>query len=116
MICPLVDALIDTVGKAFDKYGSIEYCEDELVKRLWNEDEIGLCLDAMSKKVLAQRGTKAVYEVGEGSGWKYITLLGCGSADGVKPPFVMYKTKTFWARWTKGSPAGATYSVSDSGW
>ena len=115
--CPVVDAWIDTVGKAFEKYGLIEYCGDELAKRLWNADETGLCLDATSKKVLAWRGTKAVYEVGGGSGREYITVLGCGSADGVKlPPFVVYKVKNFWARWTKGGPAGATYNVSDSSW
>ena len=114
---PVVDAWINTVGKAFEKYGLNEYCGDELAKRLWNADETGLCLDATSKKVLARRGVKAVYEVGGGSGREYITVLGCGSADGVKlPPFVIYKAKNFWSRWTKDGPAGATYGVSDSGW
>ena len=32
------------------------------------------------------------------------------------PPLVVYKAKNLWVKWTKGGPAGATYSVSDSGW
>ena len=64
-------------------------------------------MDATSKKLLAQRGTKAVYEVEGGSGREYITVLRCGSADGVKlPPFVVHKGKNFWARWTEGGPTG----------
>lgn len=114
---PVVDAWIDTVEKAFKKYCLDQYDGDELAKRLWNADKTGLCLDATSKTVLARRGVKAVYEVGGGSGREYITVLGCGSADGVKlPPFVLYKAKNFWVKWTKGGPAGAAYGVSDSGW
>ena len=50
----------------------------------------------VTSKVLVQRGTKAVYEVEGGSGREYITVLGCGSADGVKlPPFIVYEGKNF---------------------
>ena len=112
----VVDEWIDTVEKAFMKHNLFQYGSDELAKRLWNADETGLCLDATSKTVLARRGTKSVYEVGGGCGREYITVLGCGSADGVKlPPLIVYKAKNLWAKWTKGGPAGATYTVSDSG-
>ena len=113
----VVDEWIDTVQKAFEEYNVIQFSGDDLTKRLWNADETGLCLDATSKTVLARRGAKSVYEIGGGSGREYITVLGCGSADGVKlPPLVVYKAKNLWARWTKGGPAGATYTISDSGW
>ena len=113
----VVDEWIDTVEKAFMKHNLFQYGSDELAKRLWNADETGLCLDATSKTVLARRGTKSVYEVGGGCGREYITVLGCGSADGIKlPPLIVHKAKNLWAKWTKGGPAGATYTVSDSGW
>ena len=52
-----------------------------------------------------------------GSGHSYTTVHGCGSASGVRlPPFVVYKGKHLYASWTKGCPAGAIYSVSESGW
>ena len=61
-----------------------------------------------STKVLARRGAKSVYEIGRGSGREYITVLGCGSADGIKvPPFVVYKGKNLWMRWTRGGLAAA---------
>ena len=112
-----VDEWILTVEKVFKKHGFDKMVEEELSRRLWNTDETGLCLDATSKKVLARRGVKSVYEVGGGSGREYITVLACGSADGVKlPPLVVYKAKNLWARWTRGGPAGTVFSVSDSGW
>ncbi len=67
--------------------------------------------------MLARRGAKFVYEIGGGSGREYITVLGCGSADGIKvPPFVVYEGKNLWERWTRGGLAAARYGVSDSGW
>ena len=40
-----------------------------------------------------------------------------GSASGRRlPPFIMYKGKHLYSSWTKGGPAGAAYSVSESGW
>ena len=113
----MVDTWIDTIQKAFEEHNLHHYSNDDLTKRLWNADETGLCLDATSKEVLARRGANVVYKVEGGSGRGYITVLGCDSADGVKlPPLVVYKAKNLWAKWTEGGPAGATYSVSDSGW
>ena len=46
-----------------------------------------------------------------------ITILAAGCADGIKlSPYVVYKGKNLWSRWTKNGPAGSLYSVSDSGW
>ena len=43
--------------------------------------------------------------------------LGAGCADGTRlPPFVDYKGKNLWARWMVDGPAGAMFSVLDSGW
>ena len=113
----VVDHWIELVQKVFKKNGLDELLEDEIANRLWNADETGLCLDATSTKVLARRGAKSVYEIGGGSGREFITVLGCGSADGIKlPPFVVYKAKNLWERWTRGGIAAARYGVSDSGW
>ena len=47
----------------------------------------------------------------------YFTVLGAGAADGTRlPPFILYKGRNLYLRWTTGGPAGAVYSVSDSGW
>ena len=55
--------------------------------------------------------------MGGGSGREFITILGCGSAGGVRlPPSIVYKVKNLWAKWTQGGPAGTMFSVSDSGW
>ena len=43
-----------------------------------------------------------MYEIGGQSGREYITVLGCGSADGIQlPPFVLYKAKNLWERCTR---------------
>ena len=58
-----------------------------------------------------------MYETGGGTGREYITVLGCGAADGTRlPPYTVYKGKNLYARWTSGGPAGALYGMSDSGW
>ena len=86
----------------------MELSEDEVASRLWNADETGLCLAATSTKVLARRDAKSVYEIRGGSVREYITVLGCGSADGIKlPPFVLYKAKNLWERWTSVGVAAA---------
>ena len=90
---------------------------DGLDERLWNCDETALCNAVTSGKVLAQKGSRWVHDTAGGSGRSYTTVHGCGSASGVRlPPFVVYKGKHLYASWTKGGPAGAIYSVSDSGW
>ena len=83
------DHWVELVQKVFKKNGLDELSEDEVASRLWNADETSHCLDATSTKVLARRGAKSVYEIGGGSVREYITVLGCGSANGIKlPPFV----------------------------
>ena len=70
-----------------------------------------------SKRLLAKRGEKDIHETMGGSGREYITILGCGCADGTRlPPYVVYKGKNLWARWMKNGPASCLFSVSDSGW
>ena len=88
----MVDGWTDTAEKEISEDITIWYSDDDLVRRLWNADETGLCLNATSQTVLTQRGTKSVYKIGRESGREYITVLGHGSADGLKlQPLVVYK-------------------------
>ena len=80
----VVDHWIELVQKVFKKNGLDVLSKNEIASRLWNAAETGICLDATSTKVLARRGVKSVYEIGGGSGREFITVLGCGSADGIK--------------------------------
>ena len=52
----------------------------------WNCSVLGRHI----QDILAQRGTKSVYEVGGRCRIEYTTVLGCGSADGVKLPPLVY--------------------------
>ena len=80
-----------------------ELSEEELRKRTWNCDETAFATDTASKKVLSRRGERNVHETGGGSGREYVTVLGCGAADGTKlPPYVVYKSKNLWSSWTMG--------------
>jgi hypothetical protein len=91
--------------------------KSDLPSRLWNADETGFCTAVASTRVLATRGAKDVHETAGGSGREYITVLGAGSADGVRlPPYIIYKGVNLYARWTEGGPAGARYGMSKSGW
>ena len=109
----VVDHWIDLVQRVLKENALDKLSEDEVASRLWNADETGLCLDTTSTRVLARRGAKSVYEIGGGSGREYITVLGCGSADGIKlPPFVLYKAKNLWERWTLPGDTALRSSVS----
>ena len=89
----------------------------DLASRLWNADETGFCTGVASKRVLARKGAKDVHETSGASGRDYYTVLAAGAADGNRlPPFILYKGKNLYLRWTNGGPAGALYGVSDSGW
>lgn len=89
----------------------------DLSSRLWNSDETGFCTSVACTKVLAKRGSREVHETSGGSGREYYTVLGTGAADGTRlAPFILYKGRHLYLRWTNGGPAGAVYGVSDSGW
>ena len=90
---------------------------DDLADRLWNCDETGLCNAVTSGRILSMKGSKWVHDTAVGSSRSYTTVHGCGSASGIRlPPFVVYKGKHLYSTWTKNGPAGAMYSVSESGW
>ena len=85
--------------------------------QIWNCDETVFATAVGSKKVLARRGSRNVYEIGGGSGHEYITMLVCGSADAIHlPPFILYKGKNLYNTLTKNEPAGCIYGTSKSGW
>ena len=103
------------VEKLLSEIG-IRYSRD-LATRMWNCDETGLCNAGGSRRVLAKRGSRWVHDTAGGSGRSHTTVLGCGSASGVRlPPFVVYKGKNLYSSWTRGGPAGAMYATSHSGW
>ena len=89
----------------------------DLASRLWNGDEAGFVTSGASQRVLARKGAREVHETSGGSGREYHTVLGAGAADGTRlPPFILYKGRNLYLRWTYGGPAGAVYGCSDSGW
>ena len=89
----------------------------DISSRLWNTDETGFCTSAASSLVLARKGSRNVHETSGGRGREFFTVLATGAADGTRlPPFILYKGKNLYARWTKDGPAGAVYGVNESGW
>ena len=89
----------------------------DIASRLSNADETAFCTSMACRKVLAKRGAREVHETSGGTGREYYTVLGAGAADGTRlPPFILYKGRHLYQRWTDGGPAGAVYGVSDSGW
>ena len=112
-----VDAWLAKVTAKFAELGLNELTPEELSERLWNCDETAFATDVASQKILARKGAKNVHETGGGSGREYITVLGCGSASGVRlPPYTVYKGKNMWSNWMVGGPAGTLYNTSQSGW
>ena len=105
-----VESVLSTIGLA-------DFPPNELEDYMWNCDETGFCSAQACHKILAKRGDKDVQDTLGGSGREYFTVLGAGSAGGVRlPPYFVYKGKNLWRRWMQGGPAGSLYSVSDSGW
>ena len=89
----------------------------DLASRLWNADETGFSLAVASRCVLARRGSKTVHETVGGTGREYVTVLGCGSADGSRlSPYILYKGVNLYRRLMANGLAGTLYSVSKSGW
>ena len=112
-----VDAWLAKVTAKFAELGLNELTPEELSERLWNCDETAFATDVASQKILARKDTKNVHETGGGSGREYITVLGCGSASGIRlPSYTVYKRKNKWSNWMVGGPAGTLYNTSQSGW
>ena len=110
-----MDNWFEKVKSTLQKIGIIDRAD--LSSRLWNCDETGFCTATASKVVLARRGSRSVHEIGGGTGREFITVLGCGAADGTRlPPYILYKGKNLYRDWTTGGPAGALYGMSSSGW
>ena len=97
--------------KGFGRGGNLR------LSRLWNCDKTVFCTSPAAIKLLAQRGSRTVHEIGGNSGHQYITVLCGGCASGERlPPFILYKGKNIYKRWIEGGPAGTLYGVTDSGW
>ena len=99
------------------KSAGLDTSNPAIANRLWNCDKTGFSTSASASKILAHRGSKAVHEVGGGSGREYITVHCAGSVSGERlPPFILYKGKNLYKRWTEEGPPGALYGTSESGW
>ena len=72
----VLDEWFERVRKLFASSKLDKFESEAIAERLWNCDETGFCTAVASKQVLAKKGSKAVYEVGGGSGREYITVLG----------------------------------------
>ena len=57
---------------------------------LWNCDETALCMSGASKRLIVQRGTKVVHQIGGGSDHTYITVQCAGSGAGFKAPTIYF--------------------------
>ena len=111
----VLDHWFQTLREFLQKVDLLE--KTDLSSCLWNDDETGFCTAVASTRVLATRGAKDVHETAGGSGKDYITVLGAGSADGVRlPPYIIYKGVNLYAKWTERGPAGAKYGMSKSRW
>ena len=114
----IINAWFDNLKCVFEKSGlSVTNQSSYELQRIWNCDETGLSTTVSSKFLLVRRGSKQVSEVSSGSGREYITVLTAGSASGeLLPPFILYKGKNLYQRWTSNGLAGACYGISESGW
>ncbi|CAH2101998.1 unnamed protein product [Euphydryas editha] len=85
--------------------------------RIFNCDEssIQLCPDA--ERVLAAKGTRAVYKIVDG-GKEALTVLFMYRADGIRaPPMLMYSyKKTVPKKIIENTPKGWGIGISDNGW
>ena len=85
---------MEFVEQAYRKLGFFKLSRKELSSRLWNCDETAFATASSSKRVLARRGTKSVYETMAGSGREHITVHWCGNANGDQiPPYILYKAR-----------------------
>lgn len=108
-----MDNWFEMVRSILQEIGIIDRAD--LANRLWNCDETGFYSATASKVVLGRRGSKSVHEVRGGTRGEFITVLGCGAADGTcLPPYIVYKN--MYSDWTVGGPVGAPYGMSSSGW
>ena len=63
----------------------------------------------VKKNAIQKRWEECPWDTGGGSGREYVTVIGCGAADGTKlPPYVIYKSKNLWSSWTMGGPCRYT--------
>ena len=112
----VINAWFNKLDEVFANAGLDPY-DPQVQCRLWNCDETAFCTSPVANKILARRGSRAVHEIGGGSGHQYITVHCCGSASGERlPPFILYKGKNIYKRWIEGGPAGTLYGANESGW
>ena len=112
----IINAWFDKLDEVFSSAG-LDPHNPSVASRLWNCDETAFCTSPAAIKLLAQRGSRTVHEIGGDSGHQYITVLCGGCASGERlPPFILYKGKNIYKRWIEGGPAGTLYGVTDSGW
>ena len=90
---------------------------DGLDERLWNCDETALCNAVTSGKVLAQKGSRWVHDTAGGSGRSYTQqYMGVAQHQVCDYHPLLFTRENTYMPPGQGGPAGAIYSVSESGW
>ncbi|XP_059139407.1 uncharacterized protein LOC131927669 [Physella acuta] len=88
----------------------------ESPERIFNADETGFCFDAKSRRVVAHKGSKHVYNVTSKTKTQ-VTVLACASAVGqYTPPMLIYPYKRIPNRNLLEEFPEAHLQVSDNGW
>jgi hypothetical protein len=83
---------------------------------LFNCDEIGLCMNPPSLRVVQQVGVKNPSYV-TGGDKSQITVLACTCASGYAlPPFIIFDRLTWNPKLAEGEVAGSLYGLSKNGW
>ena len=111
----IINSWFNNLETLFSRIG-LNSSDPQFANRIWNCDETAFCTSANSIKILA-RGVQSVHENGGGSGREHSTVHCAASASGKRlPPFILYKGKNLYKKWTEGGPAGALYGTNESGW
>ena len=110
--------------KAIEKwFNDLKWCVDSIdpsllsdPTRIYNADETGFSFDAKSRKVIACRGSKHVYNVTAGVK-SQVTVLACASASGhFLSPLLIYPYKRIPSKNLLDHFPEAFLQVSDNGW
>ncbi|XP_065672113.1 uncharacterized protein LOC136089941 [Hydra vulgaris] len=83
---------------------------------IYNYDETNLSDDPGRKKIICRRGCKYPERV-INSSKSNISVMFCGNAAGCTiPPYVVYKSKNLWSKWTENGPHGTRNNRTKHGW
>ena len=112
----LTKSVVDNFFNMYEKL--IE--ENNFSKRphcIFDLDETGLNTNRIMEKLFFEKESRHNYVKSPNNMKTVFTVLFCVSATGVYlPPYIIYKSKYLYDKWTEGGPVGTGFSCSDSGW